>query len=482
MPVCRAGIAHEHAHQPRWRKWFKRFISATTVASIVVLTEPFWGPLEDQATVLALPQELMHDRWGTLPRGLEKVGIVKIDEEHYSSAYNGKSPLNRCAMASDLERLARVPHIDTIAVDFDLSPIAADSSDDCCQAKLDRVITAHAKRLILMNPAIPDDDPALAAKIRKWVDNLPSCVKLGDVAVSEKRGWVREYRPVTGAVPSFGLLLDARMRGEPSRSIHAEQIGSSNRSIAFKSLAKFFGNGRDLKLSDTCLNDKDRPPECAQLRTLIFGSGYGLDQFTTPYGKLDGVDIHAAIAACPAAGVSHATLFVLEILLGMFVLAPLFECGWKRYFETASGKADRHARRQALLWQKRSAFKRCLAACVPTQPQAAYAWIGLIALGGVFILGVIVLASALWFSREECPLLLFPFGFVVGMFIDAAITTNTEVAAEEVTTLQSEASRLGPVDATDFKAQPLVGMHCVIKVVLYVALLAAAIAKLRHYF
>lgn len=510
-----------------------RLIAAACVASVVMLTTALWRPLQDLFNVIAAsaegvvsPPEQGLARWTTAD-----AAIIKIDEGRHQSAdhYAGHSPLDRCHLAGDLRQLLALPGVQTVGVDLDLSPAlplplgvdaetlrTVQTHEQACQIELDKLVDAHRCRLVLMAPTIPATGP-LRGIVQEWVKTREQQgAVFGHVRVKTEHGLVQSFDPAvqddsgkdgTGTSrAALGMLLGERLTQPmapdcaPPAAASASASGASAPAgdahathaqphlIAYHALARFHAQGQALTLDDPCLQATGRPAHCPTLRLLVVGSGYSEDdRFDTPIGRLDGVDIHAAIAACSKVQASHLTHLLLDILVGALVFAPVLEYFWRRYYQTRLGL------RAAQLAPSRPgglaarAWRRIRTLLTPTHPHAAYLWL-LIMLPVAVALGILVMLAFVHIGSGPCAVATAPAGLLVGMLIDAAVVTGQEVSQEHLAELQQQLDQARRDAGLPVPAEPTVPpppsywtrVHQAVLWLGFAALLALAVTYARH--
>jgi CHASE2 domain len=456
--------------------WRHHLVVTLLVACLVKLSAEFWVGLEDRALQLGQVLAL-----ATPPSGLPflaGVAIVKIDPLRYAdpNAYAGKSPLDRCQLTRDLGRLLQVPGVKTVAVDFDLSPSerAADASlenakdldrndrlgkpetleqiqvEQECQKRLDSLLVdpKHVRRLILMLPSA-SAHAGTETLIANWTERMRTAgVQLGSVDLNLTRGVLRTYRPEpTPGQVTFSEAIRASLQSAASdgKSVAAtnaaEPIGET--SISYAPLRQVFKSKstqlRELNLDDPCLLPR---VEGCGLHTIVFGAGYSRDdEFLTPVGYLNGVDVHVALAACAANTVSQAKHhkrmeLASEVLVCVLLVAPLTSFFWFRYFRTrwssapkrrgaaANASGNSQHSRPARRWTMR----RLVHALIPGQPAAAYGW--LVYMGLALLALVSFMPPLLALISSDCAVWTLPSALVLGVMVDAAMVQGVLVAAE----------------------------------------------------
>lgn len=411
--------------------WPRLLVSAV-VASLVFQLSLLWSPAELLASAVSVLFEGGTDQ---MPRevklALRETAIVKITASQYQEVYEATAPLNRCKLADDLGQLFGIPSLRFAAIDLDLSPFRVTrGADDLCQERLNHAIDNFAVSrggkagpgLILMQPDIAEGMPdELKKEIEQWIKNrIKSSVQFGHVTLNTRFGLVREFPTSSEAVPAFGLAVRARLLGEPIQPLPAV------RSIAVRGHEALFRLGEAVPLHQLCTTRKDMTRDCPAFAAAIVGSGYSAsDQHATLLGRVDGVDLHAAIAACP--DVSHAdfTHFLLDVILGLG-LGWAYGSMWKRYFRAAAGPASQVGE-VVTGGACRRLWRQLCRSLDPQRPQTAYLWFVLMALFSLAVIVVVGALSLLLFGGP-CASGIFPVGIVVGMLIEATVLQGPETA------------------------------------------------------
>ncbi len=441
------------------------------MANVVLLTKPVWYGIEDaiaqKSNELALAGGTTRERWRA------GVATVKIDPNHYANpaTYAGRSPLNRCALTRDLQRLLQVEGITTVAVDLDLSPterasfVTSGANTDRydklgqpetlnetrveleCQNRLNKLLVEprNARRLILMLP-LASQHTETQNKIDQWQALMTAAgVQLASVDLTLKRGVLRTYEPeytpgTPREHPTFSEALRHRLAaqvagtaGPKPTAISPEELGSSD--ISFRVLRDLFkspatGSG-DVDLDDACLLPRFR--SCG-LHTVILGAGYSSDdEYLTPVGLLNGVDVHAALAVCPSrtkaqARMHHLVDHAQEIALCTALLAPIMFFFWAQYFH-ARWNRPHPSPYAAQTAGSTKPLALLLTRLRPAQPETAYVW--LIAMAAVLfsLLAGYMVLSPLWISN--CDVISLPPALVVGLLLEACMVQGVVVASQE---------------------------------------------------
>lgn len=404
-----------------------RLLASATLASIVVWAGPMWAPAE---TLVSLVSAHFEGGVDDLPddakRLFRDVAIVKINADYFRSSYGSQSPLNRCAMADDLQRLFSLPRMHVVAVDFDLAPYRVPRGDDAsCQERLDAALDKFAatRKLILMKPLEREFHSAeVTDLVRKW-ESARKNVQFAHVGIGTTWGTARTVTPFDGATPALGLAFRHALLADTHLT---EGSGPrEERQIATRAIEAMHNMGEQISIDEVCSPMGDQQLACANLKAAIVGSGYTPDdRYMTTAGMRDGVDIHAAIAVCPRAGATHLQHFLLDVIVGVF-LGWVFNAHWKRYYDTVRGK---RLQRWVQARQSSSPLRRFYWWATPRQPDAAYGWLVWMVLSGLALVFATGWVSLLLF-QGACSTAIFPIGIFVGMLIEAAIVQGPETAA-----------------------------------------------------
>lgn len=118
--------------------------------------------------------------------------VVLLTSQDFITRYGERSPLDRCTLSADIQRvLDKAPA--RLAIDFDLSPLIAASTDEQqCQRRLDTLLDQHASTLVLLVP-FPAATPALLQLKHDWL--LARCqhgLHFADGALQQSMGLVTE--------------------------------------------------------------------------------------------------------------------------------------------------------------------------------------------------------------------------------------------------------------------------------------------------
>ncbi|MDP1901892.1 MAG: hypothetical protein Q8K96_15760 [Rubrivivax sp.] len=516
-------------------------IVSVAVANLVLLTRPLWYSIEDFVTVYSHSAATVVV--ANSPSEFRRVALVKLDDQRFTnSAYAGTSPLDRCALERDLSMLLNLKAdsatrpddkaIKLLAVDLDLSPTeaaqgawTADHAERgakpekrqqvaaarACQEDLDTLLSLpeNANRLILMAPS-RSPEPSTQQKIKDWMQRMQDAkVEFGDVQLTVKRGILRthERKPGSANPPPFGDLVRQRVlqviHGEgPAPRADGNKAGPSSANsksslapeanIMFHSLASYFRpdvtEPHELTLSSPCFA---QPHIRCSFDMVIFGASYSADDaYQTTVGPLNGVDVHAAIAACEAPTATceitrHVAWHGFEILLGVLLFAPMLHGFWRKYYFCRSGKRQdqdlqRHGAGDSVTGHSEHGSLgigyRFSRAAALVKPSSAYVWL-LIMFVCVSVAYLALLTLFPLFSGS-CHLAMVPAAFVIGLALEAAVVQGTQVAAHEAHA-DYQTSRL-PFVSGFGAARPWRDPYQWLALLLYAVLLGLAIVDLFH--
>lgn len=408
-------------------------LAALAVANVVLLTEPAWTSLSDLVGTYSQAVAAEAAKATQPESTLASAAIVKIDEARFQrpvkdGGYGGNSPLDRCALARDLAVLLQQP-LESLTVDLDLSPAAprADNPASGCQDRLDQLLldASNAKRLVLMAPAPAQG--VLGEDIKAWTQRMQdACISFGSVELRDTRGQMLHLYRGKGEVemPPLSDLIRARLAGGGARcaSVGADKAAEleAQTLIRYQALTQYHQRGGDsLTLSHPCWSD-----QTCSIKHVVLGAGYSNDDtFQTPIGPVHGVDVHAALAACPVqtaleSTVWHLVLHLAEVLIGALLFAPVFHTCWKRYYSTAGAKVAAPATGAAL---PGSAVARWLRL---NEPASAFVWLYAMALFVLLALGLQALLLPL--LSGVCKVFALPAAFFLGLAIEAAVVQGRE--------------------------------------------------------
>lgn len=411
-----------------------RILASATIASVVALTPFLWVPAELVASVLSGYFESGNDGMEHgVKMALREVAIVKITRPHFQKMYGTRSPLDRCALARDLEQLFELSGLKVVAVALDLAPyLGPNNESDGCQERLNTVVDRYARShtLILMEPKVhPDDDPDLKNLIKTWQQvRTTNGVRFAHTELTPSCGVTRAFTPTRDGKHAIGLAFREKLLGDAALGTNEQE--SDLRQIAVRGTEALYKMGSAIPLDKICDEADGYRIRCRDITAAIVGSGYSPeDHHNTVNGPREAVDLLAAIAACPKAGTSHLVHFLLDVVLGVF-LGWVFGRQWRCYYETV---AEDRLKKWAE-WKKqpvKGLAARLYWCATPRNPCAAYGWIGWMFLFAMVMLVAVSLGSLLIFGGP-CATAIFPVGIVVGMFIEAAIIQGHEMATHYI--------------------------------------------------
>lgn len=272
--------------------------------------------------------------------------IFLIQENDFVHRYSEKTPINRCELAHDIQRIVdKSPQY--LAIDFDLSPqVNASSEDEQCQKRLDNLVDREAHRLILLAP-FPTSFAALQDAKHQWM--LARChagVAFADGVINASFGAVTEQ--AIGETDEHKVQMAAQMVSGPSPLI-CQQVRNAQQADTNPWLNREAQNSRQPAGKTTPINFplaiKELPiiaMDSALLNntvslkgsTVLLGGSYGKDDlFLTNIGELPGAVVHGASMLTLAKPIKQPPMWLSWLLeMGMALgFAGLVVYFWSAY-------------------------------------------------------------------------------------------------------------------------------------------------------
>jgi hypothetical protein len=140
--------------------------------------------------------------------------VVLITEADFVTRYGEKTPLDRCVLAADIQKvLAKSPQ--RLAIDFDLSPmLGSNAMDELCQQHLDSLLDEHSQKLIVLVPFVTANK-ALLEKKHAWMEaRCQAGLAFADGQLDTAMGMVTEHTVGEGA--DLKARIAEQMREGPS--------------------------------------------------------------------------------------------------------------------------------------------------------------------------------------------------------------------------------------------------------------------------
>lgn len=241
--------------------------------------------------------------------------VVLLNQQDFIARYGERSPLDRCTLAADIQKvLDKAPA--RLAIDFDLSPLIAASSDERqCQRSLDELLDRHAATLVLLVPFPAATEPLLQLKQNWLLQRCDHGLHFADGTLQQSMGLVTEQ------LISDDAAGRARM-AEQLRSGGSDHICSSARVNDARQNRWLNGMSESQDSVEVHEADEDHEPEMAPINfraltqkvavlelgstafamlpslngnAVLLGGDWGRDDsYLTAIGTLPGVVIHAA--------------------------------------------------------------------------------------------------------------------------------------------------------------------------------------------
>ncbi|NIC42418.1 CHASE2 domain-containing protein [Aquabacterium sp. A08] len=332
--------------------------SAALMASLSLLYSDYLGPLADVSYVLSSNLASATETGPPRASDVDNV-VVGIAPLRHSQRYDTVSPLPRCQLLQDLQRLYAAQPA-RLAIDLDLSPTPLGQSQRDggqtaqCEQAIHALLTEQAQRTVLITP-FPTPDATLQARKHHWMQAMCQAgVTFAEPFLHQGvSGFVYKYEP------SAASLAEA-LRTAPSRSSPVcEQLfrlaptetaeangyltGDWTQPWPLRNLGAAHPmpiNYRAAQAHNLRMDWGEEEPDLSPLRDkpVIFGARYGTDDlFETPVGARYGIDVHAAILATldhPIRHSSNGEGWLADIVIGL-LLGGLIAACWQRYFFAA---------------------------------------------------------------------------------------------------------------------------------------------------
>lgn len=368
----------------------------------------------------------------------DSVVVVRIDEQAFRTRFRERSPLNRCALSSQLAAIYKAePEI--LIIDLDLSPAVVDAGN--CQAHLHAALKRWARsiRTVVMEP-FHSFDPTVTASRADWrKQREDDGVRFGDAALPVNYGMVLHY--YTGGRTLYAAARRHDRDPQPIADDASPPSLDHQRIDVRAYMTKLVpvlaswtdtpedGPARDDDLTGTLLALWDKP---LKDKVVFFGAGFGQeDTYLTPVGKLYGVEVHAAAfwssdpARTPSLRLRHASALVIEVVIA-FMFGIIIAWCWEQYFA----------------W-------RCRRGSM--EEQLAWIWLPL-------MLASLLVAITLWLVIAAALLSslgvwLSPIPLAAGMLIESYMTGPVDAALRRMQCIPSDSA--ASIPALDSLSKPL---------------------------
>jgi len=342
--------------------WLRRhfgeaFLPALCVASIVTVLNhhtAVFDPLNAVVFAEVMSRVSYEGLFKDQPFKGGSATVISIDQDSYSNAYGEQAPLNRCQLKHDLAAIyAAQPAV--LVIDIDLSPARwlrnaplpgkeekCDASSSfvqlnaSCQAQCERDLYTALKarrptKTILMLPLGVEDiqEGRQSEQFGKWFSEMEQAgLQFGDPSIVETFGIVLHMRREPA---SFATLVCNTMKDRPQggRCVADEKLGRD----PWINAHTYFSNIKSLTTAQ--LTDKAQPvADIMRGKAVFFGrESRQDDQYLTPVGTVNGVEIHAASFLTLTNPVleDHLRTFAEEVFIAILFGALIDFC-WRRYF------------------------------------------------------------------------------------------------------------------------------------------------------
>ena len=291
-------------------------------------------------SLLVVSNGALHTEPQVNPAGTGPV-VLYLSEAQWQGRYQERSPLDRCHMADDLEKiLARGPR--SLTVDFDLSPGLWEAAP-ACRTQLDAVIDNYGRQLVLLMPFRVSSPELIALKAEWMRARCRGGAVFGDGSLNVSLGAVIDFVPgsngMADAVHARGEALTCAEIGTPAGAARWLQRGEDDGAAGSDgaeaiNFTHFARQAAVMPLEHPAF---DVIADWAR-RDVFFGGDYGgsgEDYFLTPMGRVPGVVVHAAMAWSLANAVRelpHLIGFGIDILIG-FIFSLGLGYFWQHYLK-----------------------------------------------------------------------------------------------------------------------------------------------------
>jgi hypothetical protein len=370
--------SHESSHSFRrvaCSYLLKEWPSAVLVAAVVFIIhhKSDWLDAVDGYAFVAIGNLGFHAE----PVQAEQVLALLIDSATHESRYLERSPLSRCELHRDLQRLyAAGP--DIVAIDIDISP-AVWSLDqpkllegECltgqshrankpprhdeavCEDNLYSMIESSRNTTTIIIEPFPVSEPEGELGRRKncWRERMKKTqrVEFGDAKLSVDYGLVIKHHAADNSFVSLARALTPRTEKKPERSEKPRHIDTRQyarvKPLTLEELDSQLNPIEHLRGILTKMNggSTEHPKKVA-----FFGGAYGKDDlFMTPIGKVYGVEAQAASYLSDGLKEHPGRDLLVDIVFAIS-FGTVVAYFWTKYFSSRfSSSAER--RQSARLW------------------------------------------------------------------------------------------------------------------------------------
>jgi CHASE2 domain-containing sensor protein len=360
-----------------WQHICEEWQATVFVVAVVTIihTDYGWFDAVDRSALLIISHLSAFDGEGDSKSQDPKVVILGIDDKTHEEIYFERSPLDRCALLSDLKVIyENKPRL--LAIDLDLSPPiwmeklkpkeSASERQVECQKQLYSLIKSNAGsnvKTVLMAP-FNVSGHYMAGK-KDWMNKMQEKgVHFGNATLPVEHGLVlhRYIHPQIFSTVVY-CLEKYGQGGNPDKKkdsvcLVTPESQSSSASDPLDQLINFDSNVPSVKTGlinfqsyvasgmttrTTTLPELKKTNKASSAlndKIVFFGARYGQDDsFLTVLGNMYGVDIHTAAYLSASRGIDeledqhgHTWKLIIELVYA-FSLGIVISYFWKHYFE-----------------------------------------------------------------------------------------------------------------------------------------------------
>jgi CHASE2 domain-containing sensor protein len=332
-------------------RFFEALGNAALMASLVFFLHEWTPVVEVVDDVSLLLVSAMSQRAGGARSG--STVVIGIDQLTYEETFHDRSPLDRCAMAEQLQSIYDA-HPSLVVIDIDISPSIAGVSlpedplqDVKCELQLYETITNQQRfdkdgkrpvNTVILKPFPVSDTNATNKKISWCKTMIEKGVAFGDGFMPIRLGITQRYTDHALSIAHVAKRAGSSRGGVVPKGT-AKNCDAAWNEVEFEHKREPINFLAFTKQSEsmTWKGWKEKGADIAG-KVVFYGANYGEDdRYLTPVDKLYGVNLHAAafISIDNEIKTKNVWGIVIDTItgLGFTFVAAFF---WERYLEEKS--------------------------------------------------------------------------------------------------------------------------------------------------
>jgi CHASE2 domain-containing sensor protein len=349
------------------RLFFGALGNAAFMASLVFFLDEWTAIVEVVDDVSLLFVSAMSQRAGGSRSG--NTVVIGIDQDTYEGTFHDRSPLDRCAMANQLQSIYAA-HPALVVIDIDISPSIAGSSmtddplqDVKCESQLYETIQnqkqfdRNGKSLantvtVILKPFPVSDNNATKNKIAWCKKMIENGVAFGDGFMPIRLGITQRYTD-----HALSIAYVAKRAGSSRSEVVPKgtmmNCDANWNEVEFEHKREPINFLAFSKQSES-LTWKDWKEKGADIagKVVFYGANYGEDdRYLTPIDKLYGVNLHAAAFISIDNEIKSKKVWgiVIDAIIGL-AFSALVYIFWHLYLKAKSNKRKPIGRELAFLF------------------------------------------------------------------------------------------------------------------------------------